>query len=284
MYFGWRSIFQGVGIMTIAAAIQLASGGQSEGLKLLSVVFVPISILVMLSLLLRNDRVTVDAASSSPLKGEVNTWERWFLLSYFINQISNAMAATLVVFYIDHVLKLTEWTGVFLGFLFFSTMVSVPLWNHLSRYFPLVPLYICAILLAGCVFLIVPFLNAGDFWLYLFVCISAGTLFGADAVLPPSEIERRKRNSGEGVGFSTVFGLKSMLDKAALFLPVIFALPALEFLGFDPAGQNSSSTGLLGLTLLYSVVPVFFKIAAVGLLFFGPGGRPGRPLDNDLKN
>lgn len=270
MFFGWRSIFQGVGILLIAASVQFAGGANESSLSLIAWVFLISAGLVVLALFKSAGRRKSEAVLRKAISGDVSAWEKWFLFAYFLNQIANAMAATLVIFYIEHVLIMAEFSGLFLGSLFLSTMLSVPFWNFCSKQVQLVPLYKAAILAAIAVFLIVPFLEAGNFGWYLFVCISAGALFGADAVLPPSEIERRKRSEEMSVRTSTVFGLKSMLDKAALMLPIIVALPVIEAFGFDPAPGMSTDSGLLSLVLLYSVVPAGFKVLAVLVLSFSP--------------
>ena len=53
-------------------------------------------------------------------------------------------------------------------------------------------------------------------------------------------------------------------------LAVGIAFPLLDLAGFEPSASTPNETGLTALSVLYSLVPVAFKIGAVALIFGYP--------------
>ena len=64
------------------------------------------------------------------------------------------------------------------------------------------------------------------------------------------------------------FALWGMSTKLALAASVGVSLPALEALGFDPAAPESGS--LTALAVIYALVPVVIKLAAVAIVWGFP--------------
>jgi Na+/melibiose symporter-like transporter len=59
------------------------------------------------------------------------------------------------------------------------------------------------------------------------------------------------------------FGIWVLLGKLALALAAGLALPALQWFDYQPGRTDS----VLALSLLYTLLPLFFKLMAMGVLF-----------------
>ena len=197
-----------------------------------------------------------------------NPYSRQLLTAYVLNGIGNALPATLVLLYIEFVLRLPDSTGVFLGALFASSILGIPFWLALSRRTDKHHAWWWAILVASVTFACVPFLDPGNYWPYMAVCVISGFCFGADAILPPSMYADvvdadTARDGAAQTGW--YFGIWGVATKFALAVPVGVAFPLLEFSGFSPNGDNTA-TELLWLTLCYSILPVPFKLTAMWVI------------------
>ena len=101
------------------------------------------------------------------------------------------------------------------------------------------------------------------------ICALSGASLGADLALPASmqadviDLDRVLSGRRRTAFF---FALWSMAGKLALAVAVGIAFPVLGALGFAAAGPNPAGA-LLGLTLLYALLPVLFKLAATALVW-----------------
>ena len=110
---------------------------------------------------------------------------------------------------------------------------------------------------------------------FLLVCILSGLSLGIDMALPASiqaDVIDLDSTGGGGQRSGFFFGLWGMATKLSLALAVGIAFPLLVFLGFDtqtaPADNN-----LLGLTLLYGLLPIPFKLVAAWTIWNFPLNR-----------
>lgn len=191
---------------------------------------------------------------------------RQLAAAFLLNGIGNALPASLVMLYIPHVLKMDQHKGIFLGCLFAASIAAIPLWLHLSQRHLKHSIWKVSIFVACCSFAIVPTLNPGDYWLYLFVCVTSGVTFSADAILPYSmlaDVVDADTALGGGRRTGFFFALWGIATKLALALPMGLAFPLISLSGFVPSEPENTPFALLTLTLFYSVVPIFFKIASI---------------------
>ena len=199
---------------------------------------------------------------------------RRLLALFLINGIANAIPATLVLFFIQDVLKRPEWLGAFLGAYFLTGALSVPLWVRLVRRLGPSRAWACA--MAGYVLAFggVVTLGEGDVWPYAAICLASGLMLGADLTLPGTlltgVIQRymaRPAEDGERAAHDpSVEGIFSgwwqLATKLNLALAAGVALPALGWLGYTPGSQDPQA--LWSLTLVYGALPCLLKLVSVG--------------------
>lgn len=196
--------------------------------------------------------------------------------AWFLNGIANGIPAALFFLFLDHGLGVgADERPLYVLAYFLAAVAAIPGWYRLSARLGKHRTWCWAMLVACASFLTVPFLASipGDAGAagFLVVCIVTGAGLGADLALPPSiqadvvdyDILRHGRERT-----ATQFALWSMSTKLALALAVGTALPALEWLGFDPGRDGAADvTVLVG---MYAVVPVAIKLAAVTLVWRFP--------------
>ena len=119
----------------------------------------------------------------------------------------------------------------------------------------------------------VPFLGQGDISTFLTITILSGIGLGADMVLPASmqadvvdadTIESGAQRTG------LYFAMWGVATKLSLAGAVGIAFPLLDYMDFDAQGTNNDTASLLGLALLYSLVPVVLKILSAMLIWNFP--------------
>jgi Na+/melibiose symporter-like transporter len=187
-------------------------------------------------------------------------------LSFLINNLANALPATLFLFYVKYVLDLEEKTGLFLIIYFLSAMVTFPLWIKLSIKISKKSTWILSMITACCAFIFVPFLQEKDFLYFLIICIVTGMSLGADMALPSSiqaDVAQQSKKTNNDIS-GILFGFWAMITKFSLALAVAISFIILEFTGFDT--QNVNEISLIALIVLYSIVPILLKLMSIILL------------------
>lgn len=186
--------------------------------------------------------------------------------SFLINNLANALPATLFLFYVKYVLDLEEKTGLFLIVYFISAIVTFPLWIKLSIKISKKTTWILSMITACCAFIFVPFLQEKDFLYFLIICIVTGMSLGADMALPSSiqaDVAQQSKNTNNDIS-GILFGFWAMITKFSLALAVAISFITLEFTGFDT--QNINEISLIALIVLYSIVPILLKLISIILL------------------
>lgn len=186
--------------------------------------------------------------------------------SFLINNLANALPATLFLFYVKYVLDLEEKTGLFLIVYFISAIVTFPLWIKLSIKISKKTTWILSMITACCAFIFVPFLQEKDFLYFFIICIVTGMSLGADMALPSSiqaDVAQQSKNTNNDIS-GILFGFWAMITKFSLALAVAISFITLEFTGFDT--QNINEISLIALIVLYSIVPILLKLISIILL------------------
>jgi Na+/melibiose symporter-like transporter len=118
----------------------------------------------------------------------------------------------------------------------------------------------------------VPFLGPGDIWAFAAMCVATGLMLGADLVLPSSMqadvVDLDTLRTGVA-RTGLYFALWSLATKLATALAVGIAFPVLDMAGFRSEGPNPGGA-LTALVVLYAIVPIGCKLAAVALLWTYP--------------
>ena len=192
--------------------------------------------------------------------------------AWFLNGLANGIPAALFFIYLEFGLGASEdIRPMFILAYFGAGIASIPLWLTLSRRFGKHRVWCWAMAAASVAFVGVPFIPSGAFVAFSAVCLITGMALGADLTLPPAMQADvldydRWRFGHDRAGLQ--FALWGMSTKMALALSVGLSLPALEAFGFDP--ETPTANGIWALVVIYALVPVVIKIAAIGVVWRFP--------------
>jgi glycoside/pentoside/hexuronide:cation symporter, GPH family len=273
-----REVFGLLGftVAVVLPTILTGAMGEEPGYAMLGLIFLPIVIFFSTPTLLwagpsvhppvthggRNPFVVFFA----PLK---NRLFRRLLLVFVVNGAALGVAVTVMLFYVEHVLKGGKLqAGIILLTYFVAGAASVPLWLVISRRYSKAVAWYIGIVMTAVAMSMAIFMGPGDFYWFLLISLFTGMGIGADYGLPPS-ILADVINSPEGGDTKgktgTYFGLWALATKLATAIGAAGSLPVAAMLGFNPAkGQYDSSA----LVFVYIVLPVAIKIIAALLIWY----------------
>lgn len=202
----------------------------------------------------------------APMK---NRLFRRLLLVFIVNGAALGVAVSVMLFYVEHVLKGNKLqAGIILLVYFGAAAASVPLWLLLSRRYSKTAAWFIAMVMTAAAMSLAVFLGAGDFIWFVPIAIVTGLGIGADYGLPPSVLadiinsEEGKDTRGDTGAY---FGLWALSTKLATAIGAAGSLPVAAMLGFNPSQGLYSGTALV---IVYIAVPVIIKIVAALLIWF----------------
>jgi Na+/melibiose symporter-like transporter len=210
-----------------------------------------------------NDEV-IKNIKSSPFSIPKRT--KKFFAVYAFSMLASAIPAVLVIFFIRDRLGLEKYTGLFLLVYFLSGAIGIAIWQKLSKRFSKQKTWFYAMILAVLSFTWAAFLQEGDFWQYLLICLFSGIAFGADLVLPHSILADYIQEENEEKNAASYYGILAFLAKICFALSAAISLPFLETVGFVPAQENSQDA-LVSMSIMYGAVPCFIKLFTIFLLW-----------------
>jgi Na+/melibiose symporter-like transporter len=275
----YREGFGLIGVFLAAALPQVLTQqfGAREGYAIFAFVFIPLIFLfVGLTVWLspkpiaRTETVVKNALTNMllPLK---NLHFKPLLLVFVFNGIAASIPATLVLFFIEDVIKAPQYSAQFLIAYFAAGAAGMPLWVWLSNRIGKSRAWLVGMVVSIVAFVWAYTLGAGDITAFMVICVLSGLGLGADLSLPPSILadvidEDTKRGLGRNEG--AYFGLWNLVTKFNLALAAGIALPALAILGYVPGANTAeSATSLTYLAMIYALLPCALKaIAAVALI------------------
>ena len=195
------------------------------------------------------------------------------LLAIFVfSGIAAAIPATLVLFFIEDVVKRPDLSAHFLVAYFAAGAFGMPAWVWLAARIGKGRAWCVGMMLSIAAFVWAFTVAAGDAIPFMMICIVSGLGLGADLALPPSlladvigEDEKHGQTRSEGA----YFGLWNLVTKMNLALAAGIALPALAAVGFQSRATNSSNA-LFYLAAIYALLPCMLKAIAAALLIFSP--------------
>lgn len=193
------------------------------------------------------------------------TFEAWrnrpfrvLLAAYGVGALGAALPATLILFYVEHVLRAPALAEAFLGLYFLSGFLCLPLWTRVARAVGKKRAWLSAMGVNVGAFVFAYFLGPGDTLAYGLVCLVSGIGFGAGLVLPNSlvadTVDYDELHSGtrrEGL----YFGLWSIVTKASAAVGAAVALPALQWSGYVAGAAEQTEEVRHALRLLYAAIP-----------------------------
>ena len=265
----------GMTIAVVLPTVLTAKLGESVGYMTLGLIFLPIIIVFSTPTMLwagpsahppvihteRNPFITFFA----PLK---NRLFRRLLLVFVVNGAALGVAVTVMLFYVEHVLKGGKLqAGIILLTYFIAVAASVPLWLLLSKRLGKAGAWFIGMVLTSVAMSLALFIGPGDFAWFVAISIVTGMGIGADYGLPPSILADiiNAPEGGDTQGKTgTYFGLWALSTKLATALGAAGSLPVAAILGFNPSKGEYGTTALV---VVYIVLPVAIKIVA-GLLIW----------------
>lgn len=196
---------------------------------------------------------------------------RRLLLSWVLNGTANGLPATLFLLFVGEIISAPDQSEYFLLAYFSMSVAGMPLWLWLARRHGKHRVW-CGAMIWGCGwFALAPFLGPGDTVLYGALCLGTGLALGADLALPASMqadvVDVDTAEAGQSRA-GIYFALWGMATKLSLALAVGIAFPLLDVAGFDP--DTGGETGTWVLVMLYGVVPIVFKLAAIAVMWRFP--------------
>jgi GPH family glycoside/pentoside/hexuronide:cation symporter len=211
------------------------------------------------------------ASASTPWGVSREAWAnrpfRVLLLAYGVGALGAAMPATLILFYVQHVLRAAHLAEAFLAVYFLSGFLFLPVWTRVARRIGTRRAWLSAMGVNAGAFVFAYVLGPGDTAAYAAVCLVSGIGFGAGLVLPNSLVadvvdydELRSGQRREGL----YFGLWSIVTKMSAAVGAAAALPALQWAGYVAQAAEQTETVQHALRVLYAGVPCLCY--AAGLL------------------
>jgi len=278
-----REVFALIGVLVAAAAPALLGGENALGLGRFSLVFAALIALcgaLTLGLAPRPARRRADGSGVWRAVGQsvANPDFRRLLAVFVLSGIAAAIPATLVLFFIQDVLRAESASAVFLVLYFLAGAAGMPLWVWLARRIGKKGAWLASMGVAVGAFAWAYGLGPGDATAFGVICVLSGMALGADLALPPSiladVIDRDARTRAGAAAEGSYFGVWNLVAKANLAIAAGIALPALAWLGYEP-GRGGDTAAL---ALVYCLLPCAFKLAAVAVLlgWQGPVPAPAR--------
>jgi Na+/melibiose symporter-like transporter len=256
----WRESAGLVGVVLASAGPALlghAGWSATQSMVMYSALFAIFLVLGLVALLRSapgwqeqpdHQRVNLRQAWSTPAFRRV-------LLPFGLNAVAVAIPATLALFFISDRIQAEPLAGMFLAAYFVAGALGLPFWTRLADKVGPARAWQMGMVLAIFAFVWAVFLQAGDVYAYLVVCVLAGLALGADLAMPPVVLARLIPAGQTPAGY---YGIWSLLGKLALAVSGLL-LPLLAFFGYEPGQDHSNSNALAS---AYALLPCVLKLFA----------------------
>jgi Na+/melibiose symporter-like transporter len=276
----WREGFALIGVFLAAALPEVLrqSSGERAGFAQYSLLFAPLAIVAALVAM----RWSAPAHARVPPPGKPifgamalplrNALFRRLLVVFVLNGIAASIPATLVLFFIEDVVRRPDLAAVFLVAYFAAGAAGLPLWVWLARRFGKGQAWFAAMIVSIAAFAWAFLLGPDSAAAYFAICVLSGLGLGADLALPPSilaDVIDADEARGAGRNEGAYFGLWSLTTKMNLALAAGIALPLLQGFGYVPRAENPPQA-LFVLAAVYALLPCVLKAMAAGALVASP--------------
>lgn len=189
---------------------------------------------------------------------------RILLSAYAVSALGVAVAATLVLFYVEHVLA-SERGPLILALYLGVGAAMVPVWIRVAALLEKRRAWLLALALNTGAFVWAIFLGPGDGKLFGLIVLASALGLGGVMALPPSmqadvidfdEWRTGLRREGEYIGFW------SIVKKLAAALSAGLAFPILDLSGYAPGAEQQGMAAVWALKLLYVGMPTLCNTIA----------------------
>ncbi|QKF82969.1 MFS transporter [Halarcobacter ebronensis] len=186
-------------------------------------------------------------------------------VGYFLNNLANAIPATLFLLFIETIIEKKEFADTILILYFIAGVIALPFWTLLSKRIGKKRVWIYSIILACSAFFFVVFLQKGDLLLFSIISFLSGLCLGADIAFPTSiqaDIVQKSKSLEKNYS-GLLFGIWTMLTKFALAISVVIAFGILGLVDFNK--DELTKLSIYTLIFLYGFLPILLKLFS---LFF----------------
>lgn len=248
---------------------------ERERFSFMAFVFAPLIVIFSFYCIYRIKEKYQHTGSDDLLKGfSAVLKNRPFLIlisGYTISAVGSNLPATLILYYVEYVLKAQRAEG-FLLIYFLTGIVFLPLWIVVSRKVGKKRAWIISMLINTGAFSGVFFLGPGDAMIYGVLVFFSGIGFGAGLALPSSiqadvidydQVLTGQRREGRYIG------LWSIAKKLSAALGVGIGLVLLAKAGYQPNAEQPGSAVFM-LRVLYALVPCLCNILSIVIISFYP--------------
>ncbi len=189
---------------------------------------------------------------------------RILLSAYAVSALGVAVAATLVLFYVEHVLDSSRGPLILALYLGVGTAL-VPVWIRVAALLEKRRAWLIALALNTGTFVWAIFLGPGDGTTFGIIVLASALGLGGVMALPPSmqadvidfdEWRTGLRREGEYIGFW------SIVKKLAAALSAGLAFPILDLSGYAPGAEQQGPAAMWALKLLYVGTPSMCNVIA----------------------
>ena len=265
-----------VGVLLAAALPELLAGkyGTRDGFLYFACIFAPLVLIAGLTsaslspAAVPAPEAKVAASWQAVLKPLANDAFRRLLVVFMLNGIAAAIPATLVLFFVQDVIRRPDLGALFLIVYFLAGALGMPVWVWLARRADKHRAWLLGMVLSIIAFVWAFMLGEGDGVAFVVICLVSGFGLGADLALPPSilaDVIDEGEEKGLARGEGAYFGLWNLATKLNLALAAGLALPLLDWFGYRPGGPHGASI-LTALAATYALLPCALKVIAASAL------------------
>ena len=186
-----------------------------------------------------------------------------------VNNLANVFPMVLFAFFITYVLggdDSNRQTTLFFYFLF--AIMGVPFWTIISKKYGKKEVWSLSLFMSAMFFLLVFFLEDGNFVFFIIISCITGFCLGADLIIPPSiqaDITDWHRSKfGEDIS-GVLFSIITFLNKFAFAVVSIFVFGIMGVLDFDTDGEINTYVRII-IIISYALAPILLKLLAAYLL------------------
>ena len=242
-----------------------------ENIVFIALLFGSIGLILFCSLIPENRRINKRKVKFKKvikdLKKNIYFSRIFFVL--VVNNLANVFPMVLFAFFITYVLggdDSNRQTTLFFYFLF--AIIGVPFWTIISKKFGKKEVWSLSLFLSAMFFLLVFFLENGNFLFFIIISCITGFCLGADLIIPPSiqaDITDWHRSKfGEDIS-GVLFSIITFLNKFAFAVVSIFVFGIMGALDFDTDGEINANVRLF-IIMSYALAPILLKLLAAYLL------------------
>ena len=242
-----------------------------ENIVLISLLFGFLGLVLFCSLIPENRKINKKKIKFKKiiqnLKKNIHFSRIFFVL--VVNNIANVFPMVLFAFFITYVLggdDSNRQTTLFFYFLF--AIIGVPFWTIISKKYGKKEVWSFSLFLSAIFFLLVFFLENGNFLFFIIISCITGFCLGADLIIPPSiqaDITDWHRSKfGEDIS-GVLFSIITFLNKFAFAVVSIFVFGIMGVLDFQTEGEINANVKLF-IIISYALAPILLKILAAYLL------------------